>query len=381
MHSVSELFDFDAFPEVDFPKDGFIVICRARNEMLRLPFFLKHYRSIGAKHFFIIDNASEDETSEYLSGQPDVTVLFTSKPYKTLKNEWVFAALNHYCQDRWTLHADIDEQFVYPGWPDLKLDALLAYWERDGYEGVIAPLVDMYSDKPLSQINYAPEAPFLGTCPYFDTTTTWALPIDSQDTILDFEVRGGIRGRLFSHPSKRQLVFPFDLLQAFYLAPAKIKRHLPFKSFAQRRFARFLPKQAPLLTKIPLLTWRVQNAPSWKVYRATLQQKPAPDWCALLHFKFLQDFKKRVEEEVTRKSYYADGLEYQLYHKYVDRIIDRSPLYYGSRKFSSVEDLYRSNLAFCTDELKKYTSHLKAKPPEERPALSNYESSFSSNTR
>ena len=45
---------------------------KIRNEKLRLPAFLRHYRSLGVDRFFIVDNDSTDGSTEYLLAQPDV---------------------------------------------------------------------------------------------------------------------------------------------------------------------------------------------------------------------------------------------------------------------------------------------------------------------
>ena len=45
-----------------------------RNEIVRLPYFLDYYRRLGAGHFLVVDNGSDDGTHEYLADQPDVSV-------------------------------------------------------------------------------------------------------------------------------------------------------------------------------------------------------------------------------------------------------------------------------------------------------------------
>ncbi len=60
----------------------FIVL---RNEKVRLPFFLKYYRALGIKHFFIVDNGSTDGSTQYLAAQSDVSLWETSKNYKSAR--------------------------------------------------------------------------------------------------------------------------------------------------------------------------------------------------------------------------------------------------------------------------------------------------------
>ncbi|KZL01144.1 hypothetical protein PsAD14_00960 [Pseudovibrio sp. Ad14] len=356
--SVRDIFDFDEFPEINLPKDGIIIITRARNEMLRLPFFLEHYRSIGASHIFVVDNASTDDTAAFLEAQPDVTRFHTSKLYKRFKRNWLLSILNKYCANRWTILADTDEQFIYPGWPETKLTDLTVYWDSVGAEGVIAPLIDMYSDKPLVDVDYRQGDPFLQTCPYFDTTSTWAVPVSSEGKSPSFEIRGGIRGRLFGIPPKRREIAPLGQLRNLYLAPAKIHQKLPFRNYLERRLKRFLKKQCPQLTKVPLIRWNPTYSDLWGTHEVDIRTNLAEDWGAMLHFKFFQDFKFRVEEEITRQAYYANGVEYQAYYTGMEKILHQSPMYEGSMKFTNVSDVYASQQAYCSLSLRRYLKQL-----------------------
>ncbi len=57
-----------------------------RDERLRLPAFLKHYRDLGIDRFFIVDNDSNDGTADYLVDQPDVHLFRTANG--TANREW-----------------------------------------------------------------------------------------------------------------------------------------------------------------------------------------------------------------------------------------------------------------------------------------------------
>ncbi|AEV35527.1 hypothetical protein PSE_1015 [Pseudovibrio sp. FO-BEG1] len=357
--SVRDLFDFDEFPKISLPEDGIIVITRARNEMLRLPFFLEHYRSIGASHIFVVDNDSTDDTAAFLETQPDVTRFHTSKLYKQFKRNWLLAILNEYCTDRWTILADTDEQFVYPRWPEIKLTDLTTYWDSVGAEGVIAPLIDMYSDKPLVDVDYRQGDPFLSACPYFDTTSTWATQASLEFKGPRFEIRGGIRGRLFGIPPKRREVLPISLLRNLYLAPARVHQKLPFRNYIERRLKRFLRKQCPQLMKVPLIRWNPTYSELWGTHELDIRTRLADDWGGMLHFKFFQDFKFRVEEELNRQAYHDNGAEYKTYHGGLEKILHHSPMYEGSMKLTNVSDIYTSQQAYCSPALQKYMKHLR----------------------
>jgi hypothetical protein len=52
-----------------------------RNESLRMPYFLDYYRRMGVMRFFIVDNDSQDGTTEFLLAQPDCCVFHTMGSY------------------------------------------------------------------------------------------------------------------------------------------------------------------------------------------------------------------------------------------------------------------------------------------------------------
>ena len=57
------------------PQNCLPLICVAKNELYFWPFFLAHYRSLGVGHFVVLDDHSTDESVDFLSTQPDVSVL------------------------------------------------------------------------------------------------------------------------------------------------------------------------------------------------------------------------------------------------------------------------------------------------------------------
>ena len=94
--------------------DGILLFATVRNERLRLPYFLEYYRKLGVDHFLIIDNASDDGTSEYLARQTDVSVWHTAHSYQASRfgastgRNWLLRRHGH---GRWVLSVDADEFF------------------------------------------------------------------------------------------------------------------------------------------------------------------------------------------------------------------------------------------------------------------------------
>src|SRR6185295_6832777 len=61
----------DARP-IEIAADAVVVCSAVRNEADRLPFFLQHYRRLGAARFLFVDNDSSDGTAALLLREPDV---------------------------------------------------------------------------------------------------------------------------------------------------------------------------------------------------------------------------------------------------------------------------------------------------------------------
>jgi len=124
-----------------------------RDEILRLPRTLDHYREIGVARFFVIDNGSADGTRQFLMAQPDCHVFVTHDSYSDSTNgmDWQNALLNEYGVNRWCLTVDADEWFIYPGYERKSLSDLAMYLDRTGAQGIFSFLLDMYGSVPIAR--------------------------------------------------------------------------------------------------------------------------------------------------------------------------------------------------------------------------------------
>src|SRR5688572_19386726 len=103
-----------------------------RNEALRLPYFLEYYRRLGIDRFLIVDNGSEDGTTDLLRVSPDVSVFYTEERYSESRCglDWLNQLLETYAVGHWTLTVDADELFAYPLCEEIALRELGAYLDR-----------------------------------------------------------------------------------------------------------------------------------------------------------------------------------------------------------------------------------------------------------
>lgn len=128
-----------------YKHDEFVVVCLVRNGMEFLPSFLRHYRAIGAQHFYFIDNESTDGTRGMLADQSDVTVYSTALEHKKFESEIRRVIIERHCRSRWCMCVDIDELFEYPGVGVLTSRGFLGYLNTNGFTAVVAYMLDMFA--------------------------------------------------------------------------------------------------------------------------------------------------------------------------------------------------------------------------------------------
>jgi len=265
----------------DLPVDALLLVCVLRNERLRLPYFLKHYRDLGVQHFLFVDNGSDDGSGAFLVEQPDCSVWQTHSSYAQARfgMDWVNGILGRYGHGRWALVVDVDEFFVYPFCDTRSLRALTDWLDDAGLRSFGAMLLDMYPKGPIAdQPCIEGQNPF-EIAAWFDRSN-YAITRNSRFNNL--WIQGGPRARAF------------------------------FKD---------TPRAAPALNKLPLIKWQRGYAYVSSTHMIlprglnnvydTLGGEKA---CGvLLHAKFLATLDIKANEELARGEHYKGGREYAAY--------------------------------------------------------------------
>jgi hypothetical protein len=254
------------------PTDIVLFAC-LRNEALRLPQFLSHYRALGVRHFLLIDNASTDGTADIALAAPDVSLWRTTGSYRASRYgmDWVTALMLRHGSGRWCVVADADELLVYPGCDSLDLPGLAARLDRAGQWALPALTLDLYPRGPLSSARIAPGDDPLTVLPWFDAGP---YGLRRQWPMGNAWVQGGSRARAF---------------------------------YAKQ------PDRAPTLNKFPFVRWHWRYAWTTSTHAALPPRLNAvwPDpgerrlTGALLHTKFLADAPARATEEQARGEHFA----------------------------------------------------------------------------
>lgn len=262
-----------------------LLFSTVRDEALRLPFFLSHYRRLGVRHFLFMDNGSNDDTVALLQDQPDVSLWQANASYRASRFglDWLTALLWRYGHGHWTLTVDADELFIYPHWEDKPLPQLTNWLARQGHEKMGAVMLELYPKGSIADQTYVAGQNPVEVLPWFDAYGYWAQRQPKMDNLW---LQGGPRARLF---------------------------------FSET------PHLAPTLNKIPLVRWRkpfvyvnsTHNALPVHlnhVYDQHGIEKPSG---ALLHTKFLPDAPRRAGEESVRGEHFANPATYEGYYKAV----------------------------------------------------------------
>ncbi|MTH96766.1 glycosyltransferase family 2 protein [Roseibium sp. RKSG952] len=351
-----EIFDLDEIPDFrpDVGSVTAIVLCY--NEILRLPHFLEHHRNIGIGRFLIVDNGSTDGTSEFLRAQPDVIHLPSTKEYKTHKARWRHVLASLYLEGQWVAFPDVDELLVYPGYPERRLPDLTAVWSRNDIRGAFSTMVDMYSDKPPSELAYTPGEPFLNVCPYFDAGGYRLLPV-SRHTRQNFptppfQLYGGARERLFPVAGKRSRTWFDAWLEQAVFSPLAQRRPRFVRRLAIKHLKKSWPDDSASMGKLPLVVWSKDLEFGGGVHRINRIIPIAEDWVSLLHFKYLDDFVKKTQEAVARGQHAGGAAHYKRYSECAQCLVEGSLLSRVSRKFETVRDLEQAGLMRCSDQLR-----------------------------
>ncbi|MCH2163681.1 MAG: glycosyltransferase family 2 protein [Marinovum sp.] len=262
------------------PGDLFVMTTQ-RNEMVRLPYFLKYYRDLGVNHFFFVDNDSDDGSLDYLAEQPDVSVWHTKGSYKRSRFgvDWLnFLCLKH-AHGHWVLTVDPDEFFLYPFCDTRPLRALTDWLDASSIKSFSAMLLDMYPKGPINAQAYLPGQDPLEIANWFDPGN---YTIQRNRRYGNLWIQGGPRARVF---------------------------------FGDR------PKKAPALNKIPLVKWnrRYTYVSSTHMLLPRGLNLVYDEWGGekasgvLLHTKFLDTFSSKAQEELLRNQHYAASVEYKAY--------------------------------------------------------------------
>lgn len=264
--------------EIRSDADSVIVISVMRNSEAWLKSFLIHHRKMGVRHFVILDNGSTDGSVQVLLQQPDVTLLQSHAPYHAYENTMKRYLAERFCSGRWCLCVDADEQFDFPGSAGIGLESLIHYLRDHDFNAVVTQMLDMFSDRPVSEAQIDRDGELRAQYPFYDLSDIVKTPYEIGE-VSNAAIKmhhGGIRKAIFGTNnglSKVSLFFMDGTIRPF----------------------------------------------SW--WHHVLHARLADISCVLLHFPFVDTFGAKVTEAVKSGRYgylttdeyvsYMDGFQQQ----------------------------------------------------------------------
>jgi glycosyltransferase involved in cell wall biosynthesis len=279
LEGIDEAFEYYQLERIDAKeiemKASDIICCIVvRNESIRLPYLLSHYKQKGVDKFFIVDNGSTDETISYLLNQDDVYTWHSKLSFNRANfgSAWFEVLLRKYGLDHWCLIVDADEILYYPECENKGLHELCDELDQKNKKALFAVLLEMYSDKPIKDTHYEKGQNFLDVCPYFDENFYHikhqnAEPYKNSPCYL-----GGVRHRIFGGDY--------------------------------------------LISKVPLIKYNLDSVlTGGRHYTNYPTEEIALNAGCLLHFKFFSTFNKYVESEVARGEHVNHASDYIYYSK------------------------------------------------------------------
>ncbi len=296
----------------DIAPSDILAFVTLRNEMSRLPFFLDYYRKLGVSHFLIVDNGSDDGSSEFLKNQSDVSLWSSNYSYKLSRfgMDWLTCLQYKYGAGHWCLTVDADEIFVYPDVETKDLTALTGWLDMQQIPSFGAIMLDMYPKGPVQDQTHDPQSDPMDTLNWFDAYGYFAQRKTDTGALW---VQGGVRARSF---------FNADL------------------------------RRAPTLNKTPLVKWDrsyVYMTSTHSMLPSKLNQvydtkETTATTGVLLHTKFLPSIVQKSAEEKLRKEHFENS---DLYEKYYDSLIENPDLWSKSScKYKGPEQLEQLGLMF-----------------------------------
>src|SRR5215210_5585055 len=303
--------------QVPYTEDELILVCLLRDGRPYLKSFMEHYASMGVKHLFFLDNGSTDGTIEALKGYDNTTVLRTGLPFKRYELSMRQYLVERFCQKgRWCLYADIDELFDYPYSDVVSLSSLLRYLNERSYTAVVAQMLDMFPEEPLSGRASNPDEPLKERHRFYDISNVKKMSIKE-------------------HPLTRDNICESDNIE-FYsggIRPTVFDCVPPW-----------LTKWAPTFSdgKLKYFTLDVHRVEDARVADLT---------CVLLHYKFLDEhFHKQAASAVREENYAGNSRQYKRYLEVLENAPSLQLKRETARELRSVNDLVENQFLVVSEE-------------------------------
>src|SRR5215212_3453667 len=305
--------------EVPYGEDELVVVCLVRDSRPYAKSFVEHYRSLGAKHLFFLDNGSTDGTVEALKKYDNTTILRSKLPYKGYRLAFKRFLIDRFGKkDRWCLYADIDELFDYPYSDVVGLDSFLGYLTEKSYTAVAAQMLDMFPEEPLS---------------------------GREENLEDEPLKERLRFYDISNISRR------SIKELHHLHNRNNKLESDEIEMFRDGIQNTIFGSKPLRTKFPLVFTDGRIKPFDRSSHWVDNAKIADITCVLLHYKFLDGyFQKQAAQAVREGQYHNNSARYKRYLEVLDKNPTLKMKRESARELRGVSDLVENGFLVVSEE-------------------------------
>jgi hypothetical protein len=299
--------------------DEAMVTCAVKNGEFYIEDFIRHYTEMGFRHIFFLDNGSTDRTVSIAKRFNNVSMYECTLPVEAHQELFKEFLAEKGADGGWRLDADIDEFFDYPYSDVVPLRNFLEYLNGRQHTAVVTQLLDMFADKPLSQVKAAQTGDLKATYSHYDLSnitktpyreSAFAAEYGNGNTLANEETAvlfGGIRKTICGNHcmlTKHSLFFPGK----------------PMKLFPHAHF--------------------VDNA------------RLADVSCAMLHYKLTANALEVALQ--NRSGFSGNGKIYDEFINFVVNKSDHQIKQSTSAKLRTVTELVESGFLFMSDEYSRY---------------------------
>jgi glycosyl transferase family 2 len=302
--------------EVTYGTDELVVLCLVRNGRTYVRSFVEHYYSMGVKHMVFLDNGSTDGTVEALKGYDNVTVLRSILPFKRYQMLMKQYLIERFGRGRWTLSVDMDELFDYPYSDVVSLKALLGYLKENSYTAVVAQMLDMFPQEPVSDAVSYEDEPLRELHRFYDISNVreqdyWEFPFVSGvgNVLSNKEIgiyRNGIQNTVFG--------------------------------------------TLPALTKHPLIFLDGEVKPVDRSAHSVSNARIADLTCVLFHYKFTNHLYELIRDAVRRENYMRDSGKQKKWLAVLEETPELLVKGETSRELEHVNDLVENGFLIVSEE-------------------------------
>jgi hypothetical protein len=299
--------------------EEFVVVCLVRDGAVYLSEFLRHYRQLGAKHIVLLDNGSTDGTPALVAGEPGVTVMRTTVPYKIYKDIMKRWLVTRFGRGNWVLCVDIDELFDYPFRSEMQTTAFLRYLNQRDFSAVVAHMLDLF---PRTAITKSSDPAWRDEHRFYSLSDLQRKPYatlygeNNEAPPVDLDVLyGGVRSSAF--------------------------------------------QVGAMLTKHPLLF--PSRGVTYVQAHVVTGARVADLSAVLLHYKFIGDFATYVRTVVQEESFWKNSDEYKHYLCAIESDPGLSLYSETACEFSTVERLIDQGFLVASERFRAEIARLRGK--------------------